>query len=272
MTLDNAARLARRLTTRKGRDAERSFLLEGTRLLSEALAAGARLRFVLFTREYGQTEAGAALLHRVAATGVVPAEAELRLLRELAGTEHSQGVLAAARFLGDGAEPSGFHQARLLLALDGVADPGNGGALLRVAAAAGVGGVAYLRGCVDVYNEKVVRAAAGAHFHVPFVREATWEQVGRWVEATSAMPTGRQVLVAQARSGVPYTRIDWRLPSLLVVGSEARGPAREAWRLASSAVHVPLAPGVESLNAAAAAAVILFEARRQATADEPPRG
>jgi TrmH family RNA methyltransferase len=138
---------------------------------------------------------------------------------------------------------------------DGVRDPGNLGTMLRTAAAAGVGAVFLPAGTADPYAPKVVRAAMGAHFRLP-VHIATWEEIAGRLSTTSL-----QVYLAAA-GRASYTAADFRLRPL-VIGGEAEGAGAEAARLANARVHIPMPGGMESLNAAVAAGILLFEAVRQ---------
>jgi TrmH family RNA methyltransferase len=95
----------------------------------------------------------------------------------------------------------------------------------------------------------------GAHFHLPLV-SAGWDDLAQRL-------AGLDLWLAEARAGTSYSSIDWRRPSALIIGSEAAGPSAPARRLAASQVHIPMPGRAESLNAAIAAAVILFEAARQ---------
>jgi TrmH family RNA methyltransferase len=127
--------------------------------------------------------------------------------------------------------------------------------MLRTALAAGVQLVLLTGGTVDPFNPKVVRAAAGAHFHLP-IQTVTPADLPAAVE-------GLDLWLAEARAGTPYARVDWRAPCALIIGSEARGPGAAVRALPARRVHIPTAQQSESLNAAAAAAVILFEIARQ---------
>jgi TrmH family RNA methyltransferase len=144
----------------------------------------------------------------------------------------------------------------LALVADGLADPGNLGTIMRTALAAGVQAVFLTGNTVDPFNPKVVRAAMGAHFHLPI----------RLVDPEQAAPSlaGIKAWVAEAaEGGLPYTSVDWRAPSALIIGSEATGPSLAIRSLAAGAIHIPMAPAAESLNAAIASAIILFEIARQ---------
>jgi TrmH family RNA methyltransferase len=169
----------------------------------------------------------------------------------MSDTETAPGVLAvlpiAPRPLP--AAPS------LLVILDSVANPGNLGSILRTAAAAGVDGVLLGPGCVDAYNPKVVRGSMGAVLRLPVWAE-NWEVIGR-------LAAGLDVWLAAARDGTTYTAVDWHRPSALLIGSEAQGAGAQAERLATGRVTIPMRDETESLNAAMAAGILLFEAARQ---------
>jgi TrmH family RNA methyltransferase len=142
-----------------------------------------------------------------------------------------------------------------ILVLDQLRDPGNLGTILRSAEAAGAGEVVLAPGTVDLYNPKVVRGAIGAHFRLP-VADLEWPAIGERV-------MGRAVWLADASGDMLYDAVDWRAPSALIVGGEAAGAGDHAAALATGRVCIPMAGNTESLNAAMAATVIMFEAARQ---------
>ena len=148
----------------------------------------------------------------------------------------------------------------LLLVLDELADPGNLGTILRSALAADVDEVLLTRRCVDPYHPKVVRAASGAHFHQPIAAQQSWEQIA---QRLAGAPKTAQVLLAEANAQRPYYETDLTQRTALIIGNEAHGPSAEARRLATERVSIPMWNGVESLNAAIAASLLLFEATRQ---------
>ena len=239
----------RSLGRRETRAAERAFVVEGRRAVADALAAGAAPR-ILLLREgdeaaFPDADAIPAARRRVVAP---------RLFDALADTVTPQGVLAVFPFPEpDPPTPPGAPP--LALVLDRIRDPGNLGTLLRAAAGAGVAAV-YLAGAVDPFNPKVVRAGMGAHFRVP-LRPL---DAAATADLTATFPLR---VAAAAAAAAAYDAVDWRQPAALIVGSEAEGVGPEVAALATTAAAIPLAPGVESLNAAVAGAVILFEAARQ---------
>lgn len=141
-----------------------------------------------------------------------------------------------------------------LLIFDRIQTPGNLGTMLRTAAAAGVDGVIFAPGCVDAFNPKVLRGSMGAHLRLGMV-SADWTQIAHLTHSLT-------VYSAIIDSPHAYTNVDWRRPAALIVGNEANGIGVEAQHL-STGITIPMAANTESLNAAMAAGVILFEAVRQ---------
>ena len=246
----------RSLHRRSRRYDERLFLVEGVRLAEEALQAGLPLHLALYVPErLAGTPRAAALLARLAAHPQAFSTTP-QILDTVADTVTPQGVVAAVPWPELPPRAGG-----LILILDQLRDPGNCGTILRTAEASGAGLVLCTAGTVDPFSPKVVRAGMGAHFRLPLRAAVPWDEV-------AAQVAGRQVLLAEARGGRPYDAVDWRFPTALIVGGEAEGPSPEARRLATATVSIPMAGGAESLNAAVAAGILLFEAARQTTARE----
>jgi TrmH family RNA methyltransferase len=144
----------------------------------------------------------------------------------------------------------------LTLVLDQVRDPGNAGTLLRSAEAAGASLVLFTPNTVDPYNDKVVRAGMGAHFRLPLQAYSSWAEIDALLAPTP------QRYLADAHAGLAYDQVDWRKPAALIISGETAGASPEARRTAQP-IAIPMHSRVESLNAAVAGAVILFEAARQ---------
>jgi TrmH family RNA methyltransferase len=240
------------------REAE-AFVVEGVRLAEEAATAGYPAQLVLYSQGLG--ERGRQVVDRFAANGAAVEMVADHVLRAASDTQTPQGVLAvvAMRSQQLPAKPE------FIFIPDSVRDPGNLGSMLRTAAAAGVQAVLVPKGSVDAYAPKVVRAAMGAHFHLPIVSLA-WEEIADLLlDLKVDLRVDLQIYLADAAAGEPYFHCDLRRPLVLIVGGEADGAGEAARRLANATLHIPMASGVESLNAAAAAAVLLFEIARQRT-------
>jgi TrmH family RNA methyltransferase len=249
-TANPKIKLVRLLQTKRSRrEAEQLFVVEGVRLLEEAVRANVVPRLVLHTDHLDPR--GRSVLNQLARLGAESEPVSDDVMAVASDTQTPAGLLAVLPMRpAEPPEPLSF-----ALVLDRVADPGNLGTLLRTALAAGVQAVFLGPGTVDAYNPKVVRAALGAHLHLPLLA-GDWDKLG---PRLSALKLWR----AEAHTGTPYPQVDWRAPVGLVIGSEADGPSDTIQGLAPNTVHIPMPGPVESLNAAIAGGVLLFEAARQ---------
>ena len=231
----------------KTRRKEKAFLVEGVRLLEEAVKAKWPIRFVLYANNLN--ERGQELLNSL--QDVDAEEVDSALLKSIGDTETSQGILAVL----DKAQLPMPNSPDFLLILDQIRDPGNLGTLLRTAAAAGVDAVILPPETADAFSPKVLRAGMGAHFHLPIL-SADWDQIKDRVG-------GLKVWLAVMAGDIAYTEADFKSPSALVIGGEAEGASQFARELATTNVHIPMPGEMESLNAAVAGAILLFEVVRQ---------
>lgn len=243
----------RSLERRSIRRRERAFVVEGRRAVDDALRAGG-VPTLMLLRE-GEPSA----FDPPSLTG---GQTTVRLLAaalfdQVAGTVHPQGVLAVFPIP---ALTIPAQRSPLFLIVDGLRDPGNLGTLLRSAAGAGVTAAVLTAGTVDPFNPKTVRAAMGAHFRLPIAEYD--EKIGMEIRAATALR-----VAARVGDHPPYDAIDWGQPATLIVAAETGEESETVQELATNAVAIPMAAGMDSLNAAVAAAVILFEAARQRRRD-----
>ena len=228
------------------------FVLEGVRLVGDALASGAQLELALYAPQpLEATPAGRALAEQLQRLPhAYPAHEQV--ISAAADTVHPQGVVALARWPEITPGRPG-----LVLVLDALQDPGNLGTLLRSAEAVGAAEVLCVSGTADAYAPKVVRAAMGAHFRLALEQDLGWEAVEERLAAVD------HVYAADASAKMPYYAADWRQPTALVIGNEAGGLSAAARERSTSLIGIPMRGQAESLNAAVAGSVILFEALRQ---------
>jgi TrmH family RNA methyltransferase len=241
----------RSLYRRRVRYRERRFVIEGVRLVEEAFRAGIVPALVFYSEGIDANPGGGELLVEIL-RGDSPAFAvSEKVMKAMADTVSPQGLLAVVPFV-ELAPPPG---PSLVLVVDHLRDPGNLGTILRSANAAGVEQVILAPKTVDPYNPKVVRGAMGAHFRLP-VEALSWPEIAETL-------AGVQILLADVRGEQAHYEVDWARPSALIIGGETYGVSREARELAAATIAIPMRGGTESLNAAVAASVMLFEATRQ---------
>jgi len=238
-----------------GRSKERgeagAFVAEGVRLVEEALAAEWPFRFVLAGESLSKH--GRALVTTLQARGMEVEIIANNLVKSVSETETSQGILAVLEASRLPVPPS----LSFALILDQIRDPGNMGTLLRTAAAAGVQAVFLPPETAEAFAPKVVRAGMGAHFRLP-IHALTWDEIRAHIG-------GLQIHLADIDGAISYWQADFRSPLALIVGGEAEGASQPARELATSTVTIPMPGDTESLNAAAAGAILMFEVVRQRT-------
>ena len=242
---------ARKLTRRAGRDAAAAFLAEGRQAVSEALATAPHA-----VREVFATEAAAAAHRDLLAGTAVPVRLVTdRAAAGLSETVTPQGLVAVCALPDVAAENLTVVPPRIVVALAGIADPGNAGTVLRTADACGAEAVVFGSGSVDPFGGKVVRAGAGSHFHLDVVRSAPLETL-----LPALRTAGVTVLAAEGGGEAALPDVADRLagPVLWLFGNEARGLPGDLAALADVRVRIPMRGRAESLNLAAAAAICLY--------------
>jgi RNA methyltransferase, TrmH family len=252
----------RKLHSAKERHKQQLFLLEGTHLLQEACAVNYPLVVACCTPQWqtAHPQLWQEAQERCDRTEVVSEE----VMAAIATTVHPDGIVATAK------RSDRLPQvlcSGLVLALETVQDPGNLGTIIRTAAAAGASGLWLSEDSVDLDNPKVLRATAGQWFRLPMAitpdLKATVQQ---------AKQAGMQAIATLPSATLTYWEVDWRKPSLILLGNEGAGLSAELAAMADLRVRIPLSPGVESLNVAIAAALMLYEAQRQQREGTGDRG
>jgi TrmH family RNA methyltransferase len=233
-------------------------LLEGLKLVEEALAAGVTITEAAVGAKAVERPAGATVVAALRARGVPVRRLDDRLLGALSDAATSQGVLALAR-RPPSDEARLFEGTPLILVAVGVQNPGNLGGLLRTAEAAGATGACLLKGCADPFSWKALRGSMGSAFRLPLA-----EGGGRAEPMLDRLEKrGVRVLATGARGETRYDEADLAAPVALLFGSEGSGLGEEIAGRAVARLRIPLAPPVESLNVGVAAGLVLFEAARQ---------
>jgi len=229
-----------------------AFVIEGVRLVEEAIKANWPIQFVLY--DDSLSERGKTRVEGLKSQEVDVEEISTDLMQAVSETEASQGILAVLSFH----QLPTAEKLNFILIPDQVRDPGNLGTLLRSAVASGVQAVIIPPNTTDVFAPKVMRSGMGAHFRIP-IHTLTWAETEKQVN-------GLQVYIADM-DGQPCWQADLRKPLALVIGSEADGASESAHKLATGKLGIPMAKDVESLNAGVAGSVLMFEVVRQRSSE-----
>jgi TrmH family RNA methyltransferase len=232
----------------KARRKEGLFVAEGSRLVEEGLKSSFPLEFI-FLRAHTSPRAQQALI-------TLPAKApqfelDNKLFDSLSDTENSQGILAVFRKT----ELSLPEKLDFVLIPDEIRDPGNLGAIIRTAEAAGVQALLVPPGTVDPWGPKVVRSGMGSHFRLP-IFEWNWQAIASLLE-------GFTCFGAYMDGELSCWDADFHKPTALLIGGEAEGLSSDAQALVTQTLRIPMAGQNESLNAAISAAILAFEVLRQ---------
>ena len=234
----------RRLAHPRRREAR--ILLEGEKLVRAALESGLRIETLLLDRPPSPSE-----LVEFEAAGADVAEVSATLFRRVSSVESPEGVLAVARRPARSLDD--LHAEGFVLVSAGIQDPGNLGAIARVAEAGGARALAVVKGSADPFGPKAVRGSMGSLLRLP---------VFEIENPDSLRNRGFRIAALVPRGGVDFRRADWSQPLAILLGGEGRGLSGDAVAAADLRVTIPMAGKVESLNVATAAALVLYEATR----------
>ena len=252
-------KLIRSLSQRSGRKKANAFLAEGKRLVEEAAAYAAdQIRFFAVSESFADKEEN--FMKMLDETGKNGYTVKDNLFRGLCDTETPQGVLAVLD-LPSGQKPD-LSRAEYLLVLDGVAEPGNMGTIIRTAEAAGVDAVCLYGGCVDVYNPKTVRASMGSLFRMPILQTELSDL--RRLQAE-----GVKFCAAALDGSEQAMREEFSGRRAVIIGNEAHGVSAPVLKFADIRVKIPMSGRVESLNAAVAAGILMYTFRVKRDGNEP---
>lgn len=234
----------------KERREANAFVVEGVRLVEEAVISDWGLRFALYDETL--SERGKVQVERLKSRNVDVEMVSTSLMKSLSETEMPQGLLAVLEFK----QLSITNPLNFALIPDQIRDPGNLGTLLRSAAATGVQAVLIPPETTDPFAPKVVRSGMGAHFRLP-IHSINWDEI------TQISKSAKLQMYIADMDGVSCWETDLSQPLALIIGSEAEGASDEARKLARQKISIPMAGNVESLNAGVAGSVLMFEVVRQ---------
>jgi TrmH family RNA methyltransferase len=244
----------RALHQRSARDKEGLFLLEGTKLLNEALAKGVAVLDVVVSKSFWTEGMPYVDQGNISEMHVV----EDKLFKELMTTNTPSGIIAVAKTQQHVLSSSLKGGETLIVVGESIQDPGNAGTLIRASAAFGASAVVLTRGSVDAYNPKVVRAAMGALFHLPVVVGTDTGTV-----LSQLKQAGFRILALDPAAKRPLATANFTRPLAVVLGNEGNGLSAEAMKGADELVAIEMSETTESLNVSVCGSIVLYECARQ---------
>ncbi len=236
------------------RKKEGCFVLEGKRLIEAAAAGGADFEEIFVTPAFFQQKENKNLLDMLQKKAVLNIVDEY-IFNQSADTVNPQGIMTVVNEA-EYDESSFLKNGKRILMLDRIQDPGNMGTIIRTAAASGFDGIIAAKGSVDIYNQKVLRATMGAIFSLPI-----WQKVSRKkiINILKSKTDEFEIIATDLNTEEYYFQHSYGDKVIVLIGNEANGLDEDYLELASAEVKIPLAAGIESLNAAVAAAILCYE-------------
>ena len=251
-------RLKQARRVRDGREADLIFI-EGERLIAECLQSN--LKPVACFQAAPQSPRAQSIIGELERAQCPIYPTTEAVLATISDTVHSQGLIVLAerpQFTLDQAISPRDQHPPLIVGLDSVQDPGNFGTIVRSAEAGGASGILALKGSVDAFAPKTLRSAMGSAFRLPVIGDLQADEL-----LARARARGLAVVATAAQAELVYSDFDWSRPTLIVFGNEGRGVEAEILERCDARLRIPLHVPVESINVAAAAAAVIFEAARQ---------
>lgn len=242
----------KKLKKKKYRTESNQFIIEGFRFVEEALKSSFKVPYILISedsidkyKKFG--------IDRLTHDDTDVYCIKQSLLKELSNTENPQGILAVVKNKKvEIVDKEGFY-----VLLDKIQDPGNMGTIIRSAHASGALGVIATKGTVDIFNDKTLRSTMGSIFNIPIIENADIEMV------KSLKSNGFKLLVSSLDTENNFYDVDLTDKVIISVGNEGNGVSEEIYKLCDLKAKIPMPGGAESLNAAVAASIMMFEAVRQ---------
>jgi RNA methyltransferase, TrmH family len=250
--------MVRGLRLRKNREREAVFFVEGIRAVWEAIEQQAPIERLLVAPGLLDSDSATRLVETQERLGLPSTHLGAAAFRSLSEREHPTGLAAIVRTGFTTLSKLVVPEDSIVVALDRPSGPGNLGAIVRTADSVNASGVVLMGDSADPYDPQAVRASMGSIFSIPLARAADLEETLAW-----AANRGLQVITTSAHAQTEHTSVRYRLPLLLVLGSESHGLSPDALQRGEFSVRIPMRGRASSLNLAVAAGVLLFEIRRQ---------
>ncbi|MCX8129128.1 MAG: 23S rRNA (guanosine(2251)-2'-O)-methyltransferase RlmB [Clostridia bacterium] len=245
------------LKTKKYREEKKLYFIEGTRFVEEALKEKMNIAYILFSEKYLDSDDGKQISSIAHLMGYRLYLLPDKLFREISDTENPQGVMAVIKMKMFELEEILSEKCNFLIVLDSIQDPGNMGTIIRTADAAGASGIIMSKGCVDLYNPKVLRSTMGSIFHLPVCFSSDITE-----DILLLKSRGVKICAAHLKGEVDYYDVSEWDNTAIIIGNEANGICDEVASSADLLVKIPMAGRAESLNASVAAGLLIYEALR----------
>jgi RNA methyltransferase, TrmH family len=245
------------LKLKKNREDKKFFFIEGERFVEEAVKEEVEINKIFISDSYIKNVNEGSILRKIEQKENYIYLLPDKLFQEISDTENPQGILAIIK-MKEHEFSDVFNEKSFIIILDSIQDPGNMGTIIRTADAVGATGIIYSKGCVDIYNPKVLRGSMGSIFHLPVVY---CENLFTTIEIIKKRNI--KIYAAHLKADKNYFDVDMHNTIAIIIGNEANGINDELASLADTFVKIPMEGKAESLNASVAAGILMYEVARQ---------
>lgn len=245
------------LHRKKGRMKNNAFIIEGVKIINEAMENDYPIENILYTDQLLKNNEGEDFLKKLEGF-YSPIYVSENIFKEISDTENPQGILAVAQLRYRTTDEINSNAYPFLLYLDEVQDPGNMGTIIRTADAFNIDGIIISEGCVDPYNPKVVRATMGSIFRTPLYYTSNGLE-----ELKALKDKGMKVYSTSLEGSIPIYQADYIGGQILVIGNESKGVKEDIQQMSDILIKIPMPGKAESLNAGVAASIIMYEVMKQ---------
>ncbi|SCG82641.1 putative tRNA/rRNA methyltransferase ysgA [Proteiniborus sp. DW1] len=246
------------LYRKKDRWTKKSFFIEGIRAVEESILSNAKISYIVYSDMLFHIKGGEELLKKIQSSNYKLNYISDKLFKEISDTEKPQGILAVVEYDLKTIDNILKEKDNFIILLDRLQDPGNMGTIIRTADAFGSNGVIVTEGCVDVFNPKTIRSTMGSIFHIPILYYKSSNEAIRDLK-----DKGIRVVTTSLDAKEFCFDVDFIRDFALIIGNEASGVSEEVIADSDLLIKIPMPGNAESLNAAIASSVIMYEALRQ---------
>ena len=253
------------LKLKKYRELRKEFFVEGARIVKEALMSSAEIKEIIISEKASENEDIAETICMAIKLGCDIYTVSETVFKSISETTNPQGILATIKMADYDLEEMIIAKSidvckcdKYFVILDEIKDPGNMGTIIRTADAAGFNGVIVSKGCVDVYNPKVLRSTMGSIFHIPINLSQDLSYALKEIKSQNI-----RVYAAHTKGNLYYYEADMTQSTAIVIGNEAFGISDKTMESADELISIPITGRAESLNASVAAGILMYEPLRQ---------
>lgn len=244
----------KKLNIRKYRDEKQLFIIEGVKMIDEAIGCKSLIEKFIYNEKLFTVNGGAQLYKRVIDLNIPIIQLEYNLMKELSNTKNPQGIIAILKQEKYDISNIIKKQKSSIIILEEIQDPGNLGTIIRTADAAAFDAVILSKGCVDLYNEKVIRSTMGSIFHLPIIQDINIKET-----IFKLKENKYQIVGTDLNTECFYHALSYSDKKVLIIGNEAKGIKKSTADLCHNLVKLPIKGHAESLNAAIAAGILMYK-------------